>query len=468
MRNFDAINPRSSGEPSYQPQNRPAQPRKRRRKLKVFLFLLLILFAAGWFSASKIITQANRIFTNKENVFVRVGRLIVGDDKPLVGEDEGVINILLLGIGGEGHEGGNLTDTMMVASIDPKNHEVVLISIPRDFAITLPGRGIQKINAAYAYAEKDRPGTGGEAAVAAAEKVTGLTIPYFALVDFKGFVSAIDHVGGVDVTIDNTFTDATYPDERYGYLPPVTFTKGNEHMDGKRALIFARSRHSAQNNEGSDFARSERQKKIIVAFKSKVMKLGLTDLKTINNLMNDFTSHVRTNLEPYEIKRLSDLASGTSSEDIYSLSLAPQGDLICSDLLELSPATETEPAVNMYVIEPCRGKTLADVHAYLKDIPFLAKLKKENAVIEVQNSTGSAVATSEWRTLSESGFDVKITPFRGKVAYDRTILYDNSKNGKPKTLDYLKGNYSFTVSDVPYHDSKADFVIILGKDSLSH
>ncbi|MGE5393035.1 MAG: LCP family protein [Candidatus Saccharibacteria bacterium] len=466
MRNFDAINPRSQQEPEAHIFNRPAPARKRHRKLKYFLLFMLIVIAAGWFGASHLITQANKIFTNKESVFVRVGRLILGDDKPLAGEEEGAVNILLLGIGGEGHDGGNLTDTMMVASIDPKNHEVVLISIPRDFAITLPGRGLQKINAAYAYAEKDQPGNGGTAAIAAAEKVTGLTIPYFALVDFKGFVQAIDHVGGVDVVIDNTFTDSTYPDEKNGYLPPVTFTKGAEHMNGQRALIFARSRHSAQNNEGSDFARSERQKKIIAALKDKVMKLGLTDLRTINNVLSDFTDHVRTNLEPYEIKRIADMTQGISSNDIYSLSLAPQGDLICSDMLEITPATDTTPAVNMYVVEPCKGKSLSDIHQYLTDIPLLAKLKKENATIEVQNSNASQAALAKWRKLASSGFDVKIVPFKGKVAYDRTIFYDNSKGGKPKTLEYLKNNFSFTPSDVPYHDSGADFVIILGKDAL--
>lgn len=464
MKNFDAINPKHYQEPvGFSPQRQPA-PKKRRRKLKYFLLFLLLLGLAGWFGASRVITQANKIFTNKESVFVRVGRLILGDDKPLKGEDGGVVNILLLGIGGEGHEGGNLTDTMMVASLDPKNREVVLISIPRDFAVTLPNRGLQKINAAYAYAEKDEEGEGGPAAIAAAEKVTGLTIPYFAVVDFKGFEKAIDHVGGVEVKIENTFTDATYPDEKHGYLAPVTFTKGTEHMNGKRALIFARSRHSAQNNEGSDFARSERQKKIIVALKEKVFQLGLTDMKTINNLLADFTDHVRTNLEPYEIKRLVDVASGISQDNVYSLSLAPQGDLICSDLIELSAATETEPAVNMYVVAPCKGKTLTDIHAYLTDIPFLAKLKKENASIEIQNSTGQTVPL-KWRKLADAGFEVKITPFRGKVAYDRTIFYDNSKGKKPRTLDYLTQNYSFTPSDVPYHDSSADFVIILGKDT---
>ena len=106
------------------------------------------------------------------------------------------------------------------------------------------------------------------------QNLTGLQVPYFAVMDFSGFEKAIDQVGGVDVTVDRTFTDYQYPDSGTGYLPPQTFTAGPQHMDGARALIFARSRHAA-GVEGSDFARSQRQQKIIDAFKQKVLSMNL-------------------------------------------------------------------------------------------------------------------------------------------------------------------------------------------------
>ncbi len=344
--------------------------------------------------------------------------------------------------------------------------------------------------------------TAGDVAIAAAEKITGFTIPYYAVVDFKGFVKAVDDVGGVDVTVDQTFTDSTFPNDypydTKGYLAPVTFTKGPQHMSGQRALIFARSRHSNNANEGSDFARSERQKKILIAMKNKVLNLNLTNLSTINNLLSDFTDNFRTNFEPYQLKHLLDMANKIAGDNIYSFSLEPQGDLVCSMLVDAAtgqriisppktttpPETTTTPpttspttaspdtgpeepkVVPMYVIVPCQGKTLTDIHEFLVNAPWLAKLKKEAAVVEIQTSTGKPISPTLFKKLSDNGIDIRYILYKGKITYDTTILYDNSHGSKPKTLDYINANYTFTKSDVIFPSSSADLVIILGKDSL--
>lgn len=502
MRNFDAIY-----QPTYQtPAVQPPKPKRKRRKFVWLVLFLLILGILGY-SGNKLLSKTNKIFTNKTNIFVRVGKLILGEDKTLNGEDQGTVNVLLLGMGGPGHDGPLLTDTMIVASLNIQTKEVTLISIPRDFLVQLPKRGYNKINAAYAYAEKDDPGSGGTAAIDMAEKITGLEIPYYAAVDFKGFVKAVDHVGGVDIIIDRTFTDSSYPDYNNGYLPPVTFTKGGEQMDGERALIFSRSRKGT-NGEGSDFSRSERQKKIMVAMKDKLGGLNLSDLGTLNNLLNDFTDNFRTNLEPYEIKRLIDLGKNVNGDNVYSISLEPHGDLICNSLVDpatgrpaapaavpqedpTTPSTssattstggtnttsntangsaeeETEQIVRIYVVQPCSGKTLQDIHGFLTTAISAAALQKEGAIIEIQNTTGKASATLRYRDLDNLGPEIKFTTFKGKVAYDRTVLYDNSKGAKPKTLEYLKQNFNLTVSDVPFFEAapNSDFVIILGQDSL--
>ena len=452
MRSFDVnIKPQPRQSPSMF-----GRPKKKRRLLKFFV-IFVILIGIGWVS-SKLLSKTNQIFTNKQNIFMRAGKLIIGGDKTLIGEDEGFINILLLGMGGPGHDGPLLTDTMIVANLNVKTSEVVLISIPRDFIAQLPNQGFRKINAAYAFAEAAEPGSGGLVAAGTVEKITGMTIPYYVSIDFKGFVKAVDHVGGLDVTVEKTFTDAEYPDEKNWYLKPVTFTAGPEHMNGNRALIFARSRHGT-NSEGSDFARSERQKKIILAFKDKVAKLNLGDVKTLNNLMNDFAENVRTNLEPYEIKHLAELARDIKAENVYSLSLAPAGNLICDGIIG-------EYENRAYVIQPCEGKTLSDIHEFLSDVTLVAKIKKEEAKIEVQNSTGKSYVLDSWRALQNAGFDITLTTFKSRTPYDRTILYDNSEGIKPKTLEYLKDNFNFTKADIPYSQSNADFVIILGLDSL--
>lgn len=452
MPNIDGLKPTSQ----HHFASNPIRP-KLKRKFFWWLLFLIVLIGLGT-GAYKLWSKTSQIFENDTNPFTRIGKFFVSSDKTLQGEEEGKVNILLLGMGGPDHEGPLLTDTMIVAQINTKNNDVVLVSLPRDFLVQLPTRGFSKINAAYAYAEQGELGSGGKAAIAAVEKVTGLTVPYYATIDFKGFVKSMDHVGGIDVVIDRTFTDSQYPDYKNWYLPPVTFKAGFEHMNGERALIFARSRKGS-NNEGSDFARSERQKKVIVGFKEKISQLNLTDVKTINNLLSDFTQNFRTNLEPFEIKRLAELGKKVSGENVYSLSLSPQNNLICDGIIG-------EYTNRAYVIQPCEGKSLQDIHEFVAQSTLIAKLKKENAEIEIQNSTGKSSAITEWKALSNAGFNIKFTTFKGKVSYERTILYDNSGSTKPNTLDYLKSNYDFNVSDISFTGSTSDIVIVIGQDAL--
>ncbi|MBI4049444.1 MAG: LCP family protein [Candidatus Doudnabacteria bacterium] len=451
--------PRSIDAISYQDgPPRPPHIKKPRRKLWLFLlFVSLTLVAVGW-GTTELLSKTNRIFSNKENPLVRFGRLLIGSDRELIGENRGRVNVLLLGMGGEGHDGPLLTDTIIVLEIDTKTEEAVLVSLPRDFVVGLPQAGFRKINSAYAFAETAEAGKGGGATIDAVEKITGFEIPYFAAIDFEGFVEAVDHIGGLDIYVERSFTDATYPDKTYGYLPPVSFKVGLEHMDGERALQFARSRHG-NNGEGSDFARSERQKKIISAFVQKIVKLNLTDLKTINNLLGDFTENFQTNLEPHELKRLAEIGKKIKPEKTYSFSLEPDDQLICQGIIE-------DYTSRAYVIQPCEGVTYPDIHEQLNNVFAAAKLKKEDAAVEIQNSTGKAYALENLNELIKLVPKTKVTSFNSRVPYERTILYDNSNGKFPNTADYLKNNFNFTLADVPYTNSTADFVIILGRDAL--
>jgi polyisoprenyl-teichoic acid--peptidoglycan teichoic acid transferase len=211
------------------------------------------------------------------------------------------INVLLLGIGGGSHDGPNLTDTIILASVNTKTNKVVLTSIPRDLWVPDLTTNVKKINEAYADGESKRKGGGLIEAEAIVGKITGQSIDYGVRIDFSGFVKAVDVMGGLDVNVDNAFDDYMYPisgkedescentDEdikaytesgtasaemdlakfpcRYKHLH---FNTGLQHMDGETALEFVRSRH-ATGDEGSDFARSKRQEKIIKAFKDKAL-----------------------------------------------------------------------------------------------------------------------------------------------------------------------------------------------------
>ncbi|NMC35531.1 LCP family protein [Candidatus Beckwithbacteria bacterium] len=187
-------------------------------------------------------------------------------------------NILILGKGNASHEAADLTDTIIFLSLDLVNNEVLMLSIPRDIWITSLAA---KINTAYYYGEQKEKGGGFPLVEDAVYEIVGQPIHYVAMVDFDGFVKLIDLLGGVDVTVDQSFTDEFYPipgkedDECNGdpefrcRYEVLHFEKGLQHMDGQTALKFSRSRH-AEGDEGTDFARSARQQKVLKAIKEKL------------------------------------------------------------------------------------------------------------------------------------------------------------------------------------------------------
>ncbi len=190
--------------------------------LKFFTTVIIIaILVLGGLVTFKALNISDKIFVGQKYSFFQKLKMAFvgafGGGEVLIGENLGQVNILLLGIGGEGHDGPYLTDTMMVAQIKPDSAELSLTSIPRDLLTTLPQNyGQRKINAAFAegYNLHKDYNEAGKWARETAEKVTGLKIPYFAVIDFSGFEKAIDMVGGLDIYIENSFTDSMFPNDK--------------------------------------------------------------------------------------------------------------------------------------------------------------------------------------------------------------------------------------------------------------
>ncbi|NMB84485.1 LCP family protein [Candidatus Roizmanbacteria bacterium] len=194
------------------------------------------------------------------------------------------VNVLILGIAGENHDGPNLSDSIIVANYDIKNNQMTTVSIPRDiWSDTLK----DKINSAYAYGEAKQKGGGLKLAKAEVSAIIGQPIQYAAVIDFDKFKTLIDYLGGLDVEVSRSFTDKEFPiagkennlcngDPEYRCrYETISFSKGLTHMDGETALKYVRSRH-AQDSEGSDFARGQRQQEVIKALKNKVVDIVKT------------------------------------------------------------------------------------------------------------------------------------------------------------------------------------------------
>lgn len=205
-------------------------------------------------------------------------------------KNDNQINILLLGIAGGNHDGSDLTDTIIFANYNFKTNRLTTISLPRDIWSTALK---DKINSAYAYGEAKQTGGGFKLAKAEIQAVVNQPIHYAILIDFDEFKNLIDALGGIDIDVTQAFVDREFPipgrendlckgDTEYKCrYETISFNKGLQHMNGEVALKFARSRH-ATGEEGTDFARSIRQQKIILSIKEKlVQELRKKDLNRL-------------------------------------------------------------------------------------------------------------------------------------------------------------------------------------------
>lgn len=293
---------------------------------------------------------------------VEVGEIEADAFSPFaVGEDD-KLSAVLIGHGGAGHSGGTLADAIVLLSVDPKDKEALLVSIPRDLWIALPtdynNQTYNKINAAYAIGQdavsypNKRPefrgaAGGGNLLKYAVFAVTGIQVDNFIAVDFSGFQKAIDELGGVEVDVPRTFDDYFYPvkgleNETCGFTGEqiadfhaqysgfnlekqfkcryehVHFDQGKVKMSGSDALKFVRSRHSA--SYGGDFARSERQFALLQAISDKVLSLKI--ITTGGKALSALTSLVTTDIKTSEIKEIFSSLGDTSSYKLKEIHLS--------------------------------------------------------------------------------------------------------------------------------------------------
>lgn len=460
--------------PTPTPSSKPRKPWRYRWGL---LLALLVLSVGAWGTAW--LSSVALSFTSagkSTSVLQQLGRLIGARDKQVSGESRDRINILLLGIGGPGHEGPLLTDTMLLASIKPSTKEVALLSIPRDLAVQIPQYGIRKINNAVAFGNDLKyPGGGEQLSADIVAEVTGEPVDYYARVDFAAFKDIVDALGGVDVNVDRSFVDADYPNLNYGYQT-VRFLAGPQTMSGALALEFARSRHGT-NGEGSDFARAARQQKLLIAIRRKALSVGtLLNPGKLLAVSNAFSSHVRTDLEPWEIVRLAQLAKDVPTGSIVTRVLDSSANS------PLKVATGTDGA---FLLVPRAGlEDWSDVRSIAQNIFSVGRIESEKASVVVLNNTGTkGLAESEGHSLAILNFNVVRTA-TGTVAAGAgtNIIVDYSGGAKPYTITALTERYGAVVTTAapafvdpatreykavgaPGDTARADILILLGKSS---
>jgi len=442
--------------------------RKEKRKKKfysklLFYPIIFCLLFISIFSFQVILSEDTFIETfEKINIFNNYG-FGLSQDKLLAGEEQDRINILLLGMGGEGHPGPYLTDTIIWVSLQPSTNKVSMMSIPRDLSIPIPGYGWKKINNANHFGEMQEKGTGPEFAAQVIGDIFDQPIHYYVRVDFSGFEKAIDELGGIKIFVDNAFTDYQFPADEYGYQT-VSFEQGWQKMDGQTALSYARSRHGT-NGENSDFARSKRQQNVLEAIKDKALSFTtFLSYRKITNLYDLYKEHVVTNLEVWEMYKFAKMAKEIEAANINNIVL---------DNGTTGPLYETN--INgAYLLLPkdMSFYQLQQIVKYAFEPSQQAKIP-EPIKVEVQNGTkitGLAYQTS--LRLKNKGFKVIKIGNASQQNYDNTIIYDLSDGQLQDELTKLKelintNNISKDKESLSNYNSELDFLIILGQDQQS-
>lgn len=415
-----------------------------KKRKRIVTYAIAIVVIALIFTGRILISSQNGTNWLGSSFLNKLIRLVPSGDKQLKGEENDRINILLLGMGGAGHEGAYLTDTIMLTGLKPSTKQAALISFPRD--LVSPTNGWRKINSINAYAEQAEAGSGSEATRQSMSELLQTPIEYYVRVDFSGFAKIIDELGGIEVTVENTLDDYSYPiygqeenPNYYARFEHLHIEKGRQTMDGELALKYTRSRHAA-GIEGSDFARARRQQLVLEAVKEKLLsKQTLLNPITVGKLINEFSQNVSTNLSVGEMIRLWDLSKDVNREQIISkvLNDAPDNFLV---------AGLGEDGA--YILAP-RSGNFAEIRNLVKNIFANGAIEKTTALkIETINDEASVVILNgTWITglagktavmLEQAKFKINKIGNTAARNYTQSMVYDLSGGEKKESLKILK------------------------------
>jgi LCP family protein required for cell wall assembly len=323
--------------------------KKKKKRLIIIIVALFILFFGGiflWFGPTLFKVAPNAGLASS------LLRSLPGVSNELKATEEGRTNIVLLGMRGEGVEGGGLlADTIMVASLWQEGNDVSLMSIPRDLYVTVPGTNEKrKINAVHALGEEKGRGEGLEDMKTILSEVLGQEMHYAVSINFAGFEQMIDALGGVDVDLVEAFIEpvqfheervcdehvftvpsgnfeekisgrtgrvkARYPlcynsDEECGGVFEVP--AGKSTLSGEQTLCYVRARATS-----SDFDRARRQQEVLKELKEKALSLGmLTDIEKMNALRNALGNNFQTDMQLWEMKKFLERAQTLENPTLH-------------------------------------------------------------------------------------------------------------------------------------------------------
>lgn len=394
--------------------------------------------------------------------------LLGKEQEPNISDDDGIIekkkeipqlqkdstekftNFLIVGFDTRGETSGlKNTDSLIVANYNHETNEIILFSIPRDLygIITIPDSKstyYNKINSAYVYGEGRQKGLGLKTLELTVEKTLDIEIQYVASVNYEAFKSIIDLLGGIEVDVENSFTDYKYPGPT-SYIT-VKFEKGLQTMNGETALQYARSRKSMQNGEGSDFARARRQQKVVEAVKNKLAETDMfTNPASIVSLLDTLSKNIQ--LSDYTVTDLEAviaLKDKIETAPIYNIVLDPS----IGNFSILTTGVGTG-----YTIGPKKGiKNYSDLHLFVdKTMQYPALYSSPIKIFTYDTGLGAEESKAQTNNLkSELPFiDVRYWGLLKDFPTTGIIVFKNNEAVNDKSLSYIQSFFTSSTTTRP-------------------
>jgi len=481
-------------------------------RLKLILLVVLAIpfliggLTAGYFlykvwRVSNVISYEDQtpvIEEKKEEGSFQVLNFVSEKKLPQRGEDDR-INILLLGKATPDYPGSNLTDTIILASINPQTFQSALLSIPRDLYVKIPEtKRYTKINSIYSQGlKKGDHKEGMKLLEKTVKNITGEPIHYSIMVNFTAFSEAVDAIGGVDVEVEKDIYDDRYPAPGYAYQT-FEIDAGRHHLDGETALKYVRVRHNA----GGDFGRAKRQQQVLESMKDKFFakRSWKESLDLFDEVLDIVEKNVKTDV-PF-------------ADYLSFLLLAREVNIhqTVNKVLENSPEGLLEAynpimgRVRAYTLRP-RAGSYYEIQRVANNIFSLDLIARQKKAIEAENSKVLIVASPQlgyFKTrakniLREEGYTIvndnlncetvnlwqrpskaqlpKVTWEEGKQVssqdliekleigwsnLEKTTVYDNAEGSKPFSLEDITERLNAQVSLYKDLRTDADYVVILG------
>ncbi|MDY0086987.1 MAG: LCP family protein [Coriobacteriia bacterium] len=434
MRQNDRASEHRSAAPiEAAPRTRAGRQRRRKRTTRIVLGVaialgVLLVAGAAWsfFFLRGIEGRMQQTVKSDEAVQVALTKK----------EPEQPFNLLLLGSDARLDEEAARADTIIVARVDPADHRVWMLSIPRDTRVEIPGHGVNKINAATAMG-------GPSLMIDTVEEYLGLPINHYMEVDFSGFQGIVDAMGGIYIDVDVEINDAKAashsPGRRARHIAP-----GYQLLDGEYALTYVRSR----NFPDSDFTRMRHQQNFFKALAKQSSSWG--NLLKLPKMAKELSKYVVTDMSMSQVLDLAQAFKGVGTENIQAATLPGEWK---------SPYVWVDEEMKNHLV----SQMLAGGDIEAKDVPEVEKAP-EDITVSVRNGAGiSGVAAQAAARLQARGFQVEEVGNANQFVYEETlIVYRDDESAAQTVASALpkgrlvpsRGMYAFST----------DVLVVVGSD----